>query len=176
MHWSPWDPRILKWEYRTKKTWKNSNSYHLGILDTWFVWFLPKMWPLKNSRHYLTLWLIYHLYLGYIVCNFQSPSIKTVALTVVWSRPISYRESDFWANLAFWPWKKPCRAFRHSCNLIQDPKLHIRTHFKAIGEYLRILIFLVDLRQHDYHPNLKNSQIFTDCYKNVSEYVILDPE
>ena len=48
--------------------------------------------------------------------------------------------------------------------------------FIAIGEYLRILNFLVDLRQHDYHPNLKNSQIFTDCYKNVSEYVILDPE
>ena len=48
--------------------------------------------------------------------------------------------------------------------------------FIAITEYLRILNFLVDLRQHDYHPNLKNSQIFADCYKNVSEYVILDPE
>ena len=48
--------------------------------------------------------------------------------------------------------------------------------FLAIGEYLRILKCLVDLRQHDYHPNLKNSQKFTDCYTNVSEYVILDPE
>ena len=48
--------------------------------------------------------------------------------------------------------------------------------FLAIGEYLRILNCLVDLRQHDYHPNLKNSQISPNCSKNVSEDVILDAE
>ena len=48
--------------------------------------------------------------------------------------------------------------------------------FRAINDYLRILKILVDLRQDDYHPNLKKSQIFTDCSKNVSEYVILDAE
>ena len=110
------------------------------------------------------------------MCDFHGPSIKTVALTVVWSRPISYRESDFWANLAFWPWKKPCRAFRHSCNLVQDPKLHIGTHFYSYQWILKDFNFLHNLRQHDYHPNLKDSQIFTDCYKSVSEYVILYPK
>ena len=110
------------------------------------------------------------------MCDFHASSIKTVALTVVWSGPIGNSKINFWTNLAFRPWKKPVQLSVSYAILFSIQKYMIGHIFRAIEVYLRILEYLTDLRQHDNHQNSKKSQILTNYYKNVSYHVFFDAE
>ena len=89
------------------------------------------------------------------MCDFHAPSIKAVALTVVWSWPIGNENIIFGQIWLFDHERSPVELSDSYAILFSIQKYMIGHIFRAIEVYLRILEYLTDLRQHDNHQNLK---------------------